>query len=447
MIERMGRKDEARRLAVAAGVPVVPARRGRRAADDARLAERAAAEVGFPLLVKAAAGGGGKGMRIVRAPGRARRRDRRRPARGARRRSATTRCSSSATSRTRATSRSRSSPTPTAPSSTSSSATARPSAATRRSSRRRPRRRSPTAVRETLTGSAVRLAREVGYVNAGTVEFMRLRRGRLPARDEHAPAGRAPGHRAGLRASTSSRCSCGSPRASALPFAQDDVRAAGHAIEARVYAEDPAPGFLPQAGRATFVRWSPRARVDAALEAGQEVGTWYDPMLGKVIAHGADARGRPPRARRRARRHRDLRDHDEPRVPPRPRRLRRLPRRGHRHRLARPHARRRPGARARRSRCARPRGRRPRRRPRSPTTRSRPATAGASAGRPRAVEVALESGGERRVLRVDRAAGVVEDGERRFAVAPHRGAGARGAPPRDRRRRCTSSSSSARRTP
>ena len=65
------------------------------------------------------------------------------------------------------------------------------------------------------------------------------------------------------------------------------MRAAGHAIEARVYAEDPADGFLPQAGRATFVRWSPRARVDAALEAGQEVGTGYDPMLGKVIAHGA----------------------------------------------------------------------------------------------------------------------------------------------------------------
>jgi 3-methylcrotonyl-CoA carboxylase alpha subunit/acetyl-CoA/propionyl-CoA carboxylase biotin carboxyl carrier protein len=65
------------------------------------------------------------------------------------------------------------------------------------------------------------------------------------------------------------------------------VTASGHAIEARVYAEDPANGFLPQAGRASFVRWSPRARVDAALESGQEVGTTYDPMLGKVIAHGA----------------------------------------------------------------------------------------------------------------------------------------------------------------
>jgi 3-methylcrotonyl-CoA carboxylase alpha subunit/acetyl-CoA/propionyl-CoA carboxylase biotin carboxyl carrier protein len=72
-----------------------------------------------------------------------------------------------------------------------------------------------------------------------------------------------------------------------LPFGQDDVRVAGHAIEARIYAEDPAAGFLPQAGRATLVRWPARARVDAALETGQVVGTHYDPMLGKVIAHGA----------------------------------------------------------------------------------------------------------------------------------------------------------------
>ena len=63
--------------------------------------------------------------------------------------------------------------------------------------------------------------------------------------------------------------------------------ARGHAIEARVYAEDPAAGFLPQAGTATTVRWSGRARVDAALEPGQRVDTWYDPLLGKVIAHGA----------------------------------------------------------------------------------------------------------------------------------------------------------------
>ena len=77
-----------------------------------------------------------------------------------------------------------------------------------------------------------------------------------------------------------------------LPIAQDDVTVSGHAIEARVYAEDSFGGFLPQAGRASVVRWpaadDDSVRVDHALESGQVVSTSYDPMLGKVIAHGAD---------------------------------------------------------------------------------------------------------------------------------------------------------------
>jgi 3-methylcrotonyl-CoA carboxylase alpha subunit/acetyl-CoA/propionyl-CoA carboxylase biotin carboxyl carrier protein len=142
------------------------------------------------------------------------------------------------------------------------------------------------ALRETLTGAAVRLAREVGYVNAGTVEFMVsgdeafLLEMNTRLQVEHPVTELVSGLDL---VALQLRIAAGEP----LPFAQADVRATGHAIEARVYAEDPAAGFLPQAGRATFVRWSPRARVDAALEPGQEVGTWYDPMLGKVIAHGA----------------------------------------------------------------------------------------------------------------------------------------------------------------
>jgi acetyl/propionyl-CoA carboxylase alpha subunit len=77
----------------------------------------------------------------------------------------------------------------------------------------------------------------------------------------------------------------------ALPFGQDDVRERGHAIEARVYAEDAYGGFLPQAGRATLVQWPtgwPGTRVDHALESGQVVSTSFDPMLGKVIGYGED---------------------------------------------------------------------------------------------------------------------------------------------------------------
>ena len=85
-----------------------------------------------------------------------------------------------------------------------------------------------------------------------------------------------------------------------LPFSQDELRLSGHAIEARVYAEDSFGGFLPQAGTATHVAWpggtpyadarssSSGVRVDHALESGQVVSTAYDPMLGKVIAYGRD---------------------------------------------------------------------------------------------------------------------------------------------------------------
>jgi acetyl-CoA/propionyl-CoA carboxylase biotin carboxyl carrier protein len=75
-----------------------------------------------------------------------------------------------------------------------------------------------------------------------------------------------------------------------LPVTQEDVAVSGHAIEARVYAEDSHRGFLPQAGTASIVRWpgGPGVRVDHALESGQVVSTSYDPMLGKVIAHGPD---------------------------------------------------------------------------------------------------------------------------------------------------------------
>ncbi|MGH3447467.1 MAG: biotin/lipoyl-containing protein, partial [Nocardioidaceae bacterium] len=72
-----------------------------------------------------------------------------------------------------------------------------------------------------------------------------------------------------------------------LPFRQEDVTVSGSAIEARVYAEDAYQGFLPQAGVAAVVSWPSGARVDAALESGQRVGTNYDPMLGKIIASGA----------------------------------------------------------------------------------------------------------------------------------------------------------------
>ncbi|OFJ51340.1 acetyl/propionyl/methylcrotonyl-CoA carboxylase subunit alpha [Mycolicibacterium grossiae] len=73
-----------------------------------------------------------------------------------------------------------------------------------------------------------------------------------------------------------------------LPMRQDDVTLTGHAIEARVYAEDPAHGFLPTGGTVLDVRESVSARTDSGIRAGTVVGSDYDPMLAKVIAHAAD---------------------------------------------------------------------------------------------------------------------------------------------------------------
>ena len=134
--------------------------------------------------------------------------------------------------------------------------------------------------------SAVALAREVGYVNAGTVEFLVAgddayfleMNTRLQV--EHPVTEAITGlDLVALQLAIAQ----GEP----LPIEQADIAVRGHAIEARVYAEDPAHGFLPQAGVADLVVWPSRARVDAALESGQVVGTHYDPMLGKVIVHGS----------------------------------------------------------------------------------------------------------------------------------------------------------------
>jgi acetyl-CoA/propionyl-CoA carboxylase biotin carboxyl carrier protein len=73
-----------------------------------------------------------------------------------------------------------------------------------------------------------------------------------------------------------------------LPLTQDEVVAVGHAVEARLYAEDPARGFLPSTGTVRRYRPPAHARVDSALREGLEVGTAFDPMLGKVIVHAVD---------------------------------------------------------------------------------------------------------------------------------------------------------------
>ena len=145
------------------------------------------------------------------------------------------------------------------------------------------------ALRERLTGAAVALCRHVGYRNAGTCEFLVDEDGEtfgfieMNARlqVEHPVTEMVTGLDL---VELQLRVAMGEP----LPLTQADVTPTGHAIEVRLYAEDPDAGFLPQSGRLLHLRWPDEARVDSGVDEGSEVTTHYDPMLAKVIVHADD---------------------------------------------------------------------------------------------------------------------------------------------------------------
>ena len=278
VMDAMGRKDVARDVAIAAGVPVVPS--AELTGDDVD-----ASAIGYPLLVKAAAGGGGKGMRIVRDPADFD------AALAAARREALSAFGDDTILVERYVEHGRHVEVQVLADHHGNVVHLfeRDCSAQRRHQKVIEEAPAPTvsaAVRKVLHDSSVALAKQVGYTNAGTVEFLVSgeevffleMNTRLQV--EH-PVTEAV---TGLDlVQLQLRIAAGEP----LPFTQEQVTCTGHAFEARVYAEDAFNGFLPQAGVAESVRWSPRARIDAALESGQVVSTSYDPMLGKVIVHGS----------------------------------------------------------------------------------------------------------------------------------------------------------------
>jgi acetyl/propionyl-CoA carboxylase alpha subunit len=279
VMEQMGRKDLARDIATAAGVPVVPSYS---LADDP-------AAMAFPVLVKAAAGGGGKGMRVVRSA------DELEAAVAAAGREAGSSFGDDTLLLEKYVERGRHIEVQVLADThgTVLHLFERDCSTQRRHQKVIEEAPAPTITedqRSSVTGAAVALARHVGYVNAGTVEFLLdadtgeayFLEMNTRLQVEHPVTELVTG---GLDlVELQLRVAAGEP----LPLTQDDVVLTGHAIEARVYAEDSFNGFLPQAGRATLVRWPDRARVDHALEDGQVVSTSFDPMLGKVIVHGPD---------------------------------------------------------------------------------------------------------------------------------------------------------------
>ncbi len=290
-IRSLGDKSEAKRRMRAAGVPCVPGYLGGDQ-SQARLSEEAR-KLGYPLLVKAAAGGGGRGMRLVSSEGELM-------------------------------------PGLDEASREAQSAFGDPRLLLEKyiqhprhvefqvfgdrhgdaihlferecSIQRRHQKiieESPSPVmtpelRSRMAEAAVTAARAFSYSGAGTVEFL----------VEEQPDGshsfyflevntrlQVEHPVTEMRTGTDLvklqiRVARGEP----LPYCQDQVQASGHSIEARIYAEDPETGFLPSVGR--LAHWKepsgPGIRVDSGVEQGSEISPFYDPMLAKLIVHGED---------------------------------------------------------------------------------------------------------------------------------------------------------------
>jgi acetyl-CoA carboxylase biotin carboxylase subunit len=286
-IQAMGDKGAARARMIKAGVPVVPGYQG---ADDPQTLLRAAGEIGLPLLIKATAGGGGKGMRIAW----------------------------------------QFADLPEALSAARNESLAafgdgrlileryiprahhieiqilgdqhgnllhlfeRECSLQRRYQKIIEETPSPLlddTNRQAMGAAAVAAARAVGYHNAGTVEFLFDPQNRqfyflemnTRLQVEHPITEMV----AGLDlAQWQIRIAAGER----LPFTQNELRQRGHAIECRLYAEDPANDFLPAAGR--LLRWiepkGPGVRVDSGFTSGDEISLHYDPLIAKIIVHAAD---------------------------------------------------------------------------------------------------------------------------------------------------------------
>jgi geranyl-CoA carboxylase alpha subunit len=279
VIRVMGSKTEARKIAQEAGVPVVPS------ATEADFSK-----AGFPILIKASAGGGGRGMRIVRGAGEFK--EAYAAARGEAERAF-------------------------------ADGTLliekylegarhveiqifgdhhgnlihlfeRDCSIQRRHQKVIEESPSPAAtpeIRRRMAEAALALARKIGYTNAGTVEFLLAPSGEFyfievntRIQVEHPVTEMITGL-------DLIRLQIEVAQGGKLPVQPLETATAGHAIEARLYAEDPSNDFLPSTG-ALHVWQPPQAvggvRVDSGVEEGSEIGVYYDPLLAKVIAHAAD---------------------------------------------------------------------------------------------------------------------------------------------------------------
>jgi 3-methylcrotonyl-CoA carboxylase alpha subunit len=278
----MGSKIASRQRMVQAGVPIVP---GETPDDQSDTGISAALDrVGLPALVKASAGGGGKGMRIVREPSEVL------EAVASARREALAAFGDGTLYVERLIIQPRHIEVQVFGDDHGRVVHLfeRECSAQRRHQKVIEESPAPglsSALRQGLADAAVRAAAAVAYRNAGTVEFL-LESERFYFLEMNTRLQVEHGVTELVAHVDLVRAQLMVAAGDALPWTQDTLAQRGHAIEARVYAEDPASGFLPQAGRLLLYREpkAPGVRVDSGVSEGDSVSVHYDPLLAKVIA-------------------------------------------------------------------------------------------------------------------------------------------------------------------
>jgi len=286
-IRKMGLKDAAKALMEEAGVPVVPGYHGD--TQDADFLAQQADSIGYPVLIKAVAGGGGKGMRLVEHP-----KDFNEALASAQG-EATTSFGNPAVLIEKYIQKPRHIEVQVFGDGTSAVHLFERDCSLQRRHQKvieeAPAPGMTEEMRAAMGQAAVRAAEAIGYAGAGTVEFI------VDGSD-------------GLRADgfwfmeMNTRLQVEHPvtelitgvdlvewqlrvaSGEGLPMQQDDLTISGHAFEARLYAEDVPKGFLPATGTLSHLAFPEGVRADSGVRAGDTISPWYDPMISKVIVHG-----------------------------------------------------------------------------------------------------------------------------------------------------------------
>ena len=292
-IKAMGLKDAAKQLMEKAGVPVVPGYHGNE--QDAHFLEGEAQKIGYPVLIKAVAGGGGKGMRRVDDPSEFAK------ALASAQREAGSAFGDERVLVEKYVSRPRHIEIQVFADAHGDAVYLheRDCSLQRRHQKvieEAPAPDMPPEMRKAMGEAAVTAAKAIGYRGAGTIEFIADASKGLQAdafwfmemntrlQVEHPVTEAITGTDL---VEWQLRVAAGEP----LPLAQEDIPLDGHAVEVRLYAEDPARSFFPSTGRLTRLRAmeGEDIRTDMGVEEGDDVSMFYDPMIGKIIAH-ADTR-------------------------------------------------------------------------------------------------------------------------------------------------------------